>query len=32
MILILSQEDDISTIHIIEWLKHVNMPFFRIND
>jgi hypothetical protein len=29
MILILSQEDDISTIHIIEWLRYLNMPFFR---
>jgi hypothetical protein len=31
MLLILSDEKDISTIHIIEWLLHWNMPFFRIN-
>lgn len=31
MILILSEEKDVSTVHIIEWLIHWEIPFFRIN-
>jgi hypothetical protein len=31
MILILSDEKDLSTIHVIEWLTYWNVPFFRIN-
>ena len=31
MVLIMSDEKDISTIHVIEWLLHWRIPFFRIN-
>jgi hypothetical protein len=31
MILILSDENDLSTIHICEWLIYWGVPFFRIN-
>jgi len=32
MILIISEEKDVSTVHIIEWLLHWDIPFFRINN
>jgi len=32
MILILSTRHDINTNGIIEWLRHFNAPFFRLND
>ena len=32
MILILSTKDDINTNGVIEWLRHFNTPFVRLND
>ncbi len=31
MICIISNESDISTSHVIEWLIHYKVPFVRIN-
>lgn len=32
MILIMSDENDVSTNHVINWLLHLKIPYFRIND
>lgn len=32
MILILSEESDVSTDHVVSWLRHFNAPFIRYNN
>ena len=32
MLLIMSDEHDVSTHHVIDWLSHQRIPYYRVND